>query len=188
MRVLLLGFLLILGLREIILGVTEQRIIAWYMEAFYLENRDNVERMKKDEKWWKLSIIESFMGTSQIAHTWTIESHPHPLNQQHLKLGVGVNTPFWGVYLQIKKKVFYSSAILYEKTESEETNQKVIFGGLPAFFVHQNFAKIANLKKKIEILPQNGTPRDPRFCQNFQKKPSRSRILRKKRHFVWYFM
>ena len=29
----------------------------------------------------------------------------------------------------------------------------------------------------FEILPQNGTPRELRFCQNFQKRPFRSRFL-----------
>ena len=35
--------------------------------------------------------------------------------------------PFLGVYLQIQKRVFYSGVILYEKTESEEKNQKKSF-------------------------------------------------------------
>ena len=41
--------------------------------------------------------------------------------------------------------VFYSSVILYEETESEEKHKNVIFGGFPAFFLDQNFAKITYL-------------------------------------------
>ena len=44
-----------------------------------------------------------------------------------ITVGVVVNTPFWGVYLQIQYKVFYSGVILYEKTESEEKKSKKLF-------------------------------------------------------------
>ena len=54
--------------------------------------------------------------------------------------------PFFGVNLQIHKKIFYASLILYEEAESEENKSKnVIFGGLPAFFVDRNLSKIWDL-------------------------------------------
>ena len=57
---------------------------------------------------------------------------------------------FLGVYLKIKKKVFYSGAFLYEETESEEKKEKSHFWWFAGVFcmyctVHQNFAKITNL-------------------------------------------
>ena len=52
----------------------------------------------------------------------TLRSEHVSLLEHMITVGVGVNTPFFGVYLQIKK-LFYSGAILYEETELEEKNQ-----------------------------------------------------------------
>ena len=52
-------------------------------------------------------------------------------------------------HFNLGKKVFYSDVILYEnpnpKKNPKKKIEKVIFGGLPGFFVYQNFAKITNL-------------------------------------------
>ena len=52
--------------------------------------------------------------------------------------------------VQIQKKVFYSGVILYEKKKQnpkKKKSKKVIFGGLPAFFVEQKLAKMTNLNE-----------------------------------------